>query len=203
MLEQPSYSSKPQHSNNFSISITMRTKLLMPEISVCDEEWWHLKWTNTFFFWGGLWCDELTVNLCICDPDHHPYKSNWNESATDAADDALLHLCVSVSLVVDLVQDDHPIGGRRLLPCDVHRIFRHVVLDGTRNVISLVCGQKTGVGPVNGAENVICSVETGEWGQSRCQVWCVFPSYQCLLWTKNKSHKLSPTSVLNVWIGQL
>lgn len=65
---------------------------------------------------------------------------------TDAADDALLHLCVSVSLVVDLVQDDHPIGGQRLLPCDVHRIFRHVVLDGTRNVISLVCGHKTGVG---------------------------------------------------------
>lgn len=27
-----------------------------------------------------------------------------------------LHLRVSVSLVVDLVEDDHPVGGRRLLP---------------------------------------------------------------------------------------
>lgn len=61
------------------------------------------------------------------------------------AGDARLHLRVSVSLVVDLVQDDHPIGGRRLLPCDVHRVFRHIVLDGTRNVISLVCGKQESV----------------------------------------------------------
>lgn len=61
------------------------------------------------------------------------------------ADDASLHLRVSVSLVVDLVQDDHPVGGRRLLPCDVHRIFRHFVLDGTPNVIGFVCGKRESV----------------------------------------------------------
>lgn len=70
------------------------------------------------------------------------FNLNLSKRLMCLADDALLHLRVSVSLVVDLVQDDHPIGGQRLLPCDVHRIFRHIVLDGTRNVISLVCGRQ-------------------------------------------------------------
>lgn len=84
------------------------------------------------------------------------------------ADAALLHLRVSVPLVVDLVQDDHPIGGRRLLPCDVHRIFRHVVLDGPRNVISLVCGKTRNRSGKRRFffENSVCGVETVGCGRA-------------------------------------
>lgn len=51
------------------------------------------------------------------------------------------HLCISQSLVVDLIQDDHAIGGFGLLPFDVHCVLRHPVGDGTRYVVCLVWGR--------------------------------------------------------------
>lgn len=54
-----------------------------------------------------------------------------------------VHVCVylgvSQTLVVDLVQDDHAVGGDRLLPPDVHRVLCHRALDGTGDVVGFVC----------------------------------------------------------------
>lgn len=52
------------------------------------------------------------------------------------------YVSVSQSLVVDLIQDDHSIRGHRFLPRDVHYIFCHLVLDGTSDIISFVCGEQ-------------------------------------------------------------
>jgi hypothetical protein len=53
------------------------------------------------------------------------------------------HLCVSQSLIVDFIQDDHAVGGIRLKPLNMNCVLSHVIADGPHYVICFVCRQDT------------------------------------------------------------
>lgn len=53
-----------------------------------------------------------------------------------------VHLRVTQLLVVDLIQDDHPIRGLRFHPGDVYCFLCHLAFDETQDVIGFVCGEQ-------------------------------------------------------------
>lgn len=53
------------------------------------------------------------------------------------------HLCISQSLVMDFIEDNHAVRGLGLNPPDVYRVLRHLVAYRTHNVIGFFCTKKT------------------------------------------------------------
>lgn len=92
--------------------------------------WWTQQWTHAL----GDPTTQITANSKAI--------KAWQMCVQMCECVVFLHLCVSQSLVVDLIQDDHTIRGYWLLPCDVHCILCHFGTDGTPDVISFVCGKQ-------------------------------------------------------------